>query len=277
MGVNRYMKPYSPFRYFFLDAYYKLCILADCTEGRGRLLYSWFLHYVDAILHVWWEMPGYTRTRTIKTIWGKFHFLGDLYSYLILNPSFERPDMEYFVNQVRRYLARGERILFLDIGANVGLYSVGLPIRVGGGNLTIHSFEPEPRYFEFLKTNISINGIKQVHLHNVALGVKHETVASKEFIWPGHPTKMVLFRVRKLDELLTNEYVDRFDRILIKIDIEGHEEEAIRGATKFFRIPKPMLIMVEDCVRPSVRKFMQSCGFSFVGRITPYNSFWKLH
>jgi len=273
------MKPYSPFRYFFLTIYYKLRILVDCTEGRGRLLYSEFLHYIDAIGHVWWEMPEYTKIRAITTIWGKFYFFGDLYSYLIMNPSFERPDMEYFVHRLRHFLKRGERILFLDIGANVGLYTVGLPTRVGKGKLTTHAFEPEPKYFSLLKKNIAGNNIQNIHLHHLALGDKNKTIESKEFLWPGHaiPKKKVIFDIRRLDDVMDREYVSRFDRVFIKIDIEGHEEEALRGASKFFRIKTPMLIMIEDCVRPSVQEFMQSNGFSFVGRMTPYNSFWELH
>ena len=269
------IKPYSGFRYLISAVYYKLRIFIDCSEGRGRLAYSEILHYIDGILGVWWEMPEFTKIRTITTIWGRFHFFGDLYSYLILNPSFERLDMEYFVKAIHMYLARGERILFLDLGANVGLYSVGVPLRVGGGNLDIHAFEPEPRYFKLLKLNISENKIKNVHLHNVALGTQNARVVSKEFVWPGHPLKKVLFRMRRLDTRISDAYLRRYDRVVMKIDIEGHEEEALRGAEKLFHVKIPMMLMIEDSVKPEVRKFLKARGFAYLGRVSPYNSFWE--
>jgi FkbM family methyltransferase len=220
-------------------------------------------------------MPDFTSVRTITTVWGRFHFFGDLYSYLILNPSFERPDMEFFVGEIGNYLDRKERILFLDLGTNVGLYAVGIPHRVGNGKFTIHAFEPEPGYFGLLQTNIKENKIKNIHLHNVALGSKNATVVSKEFVWPGHPVKTVKFRIRRLDGIFIESYLKQFDRIVMKIDIEGHEEEALLGSEKIFRLRIPTLLMVEDSVKPEVRKFLDTNGFTYKGRISPYNSYWE--
>lgn len=273
------MKPYSRVRYLLLAFYYKIRIPFDCSEGRLLLLYSELLHYIDALCHTWWEMPRFETVRTIKTLWGRFYFYGDLYSYLIMNPSFERADMEWLASYIKDGLGVHKRMLFLDIGANVGLYSVGLSTRLGKHALTIHAFEPEPRYFALLKKNITMNAVPHVVLHNIALGDKNMTVTSKEFLWPGHtiPTNEVKFTMRTLDDVLKLDYVSKFDQIIVKMDIEGHEEEALRGARAFARIKKPILLMIEDSVKPRVHKYLVSRGFTFVGRVSPYNSFWTLN
>jgi FkbM family methyltransferase len=273
------MKKYSAIRYYLLFIYYKIRIFFDCYEGRIALLYSEFLHLVDVLFHVWWEMPRFERVNSIRTIWGKFNFKGDLYSYLIMNPSFERPDMEYIVKQIKESVAKKERVLFLDIGANVGLYTVGLPTRIGKDVITIHAFEPEPEYFTLLKHNVDVNKIKQVHLHNIAIGDKEKIITANEFVWPGHaiPKKKVKYTVKRIDALFDKTYVDQFDRIYMKIDIEGHEEEALLGARELFKVDKPMVLIIEDAVKPSILSYLKKNDFRYRGKITPYNSFWDLH
>lgn len=273
------MKNYSRLRFYFLFLYYKLRIPFDCREGLGMVLLSEIIHLVDVVFHTWWEMPNYKATRFVSTIWGKFYFPGSLYIYLIMNPSFERPDMEYFLQRIEESLRKHERVLFLDIGANVGLYSVGMPTRVGKRKLTIHAFEPEPEYFSLLVKNTKANNISDIHVNNVALGNINGTVESKEFVWPGHevPKKKVKFRIRTLDSLVDDKYIADFDRIFIKMDIEGHEVEAFEGARSLLRSGKKIDLMIEDCFDPTIVRQLEDHGFRLITKITPYNSFWELN
>lgn len=272
------MKKYSPFFYYLQLCYYKIRIPFDCYEGRLRLILSEFIHAIDAIFKVWWEMPGYTVVRNIKTVWGKFYFPGTMYCYLIVNPSFERPDIEYLISRLKEYLLGGEKVAFFDIGANIGVYSVGLSNRLKTSALIIHAFEPESKYFSLLQKNVRINGVPNMYLHKMALGNRNGKMESDEFIWPGHPipVKKEVFPIHKLDDVLTGRDLSPFDRIVVKMDIEGHEAEALKGAKKFFRIKKPMLLLIEDCLHPDILRQLHSYGFRFLGKITPYNSFWEI-
>ncbi len=58
---------------------------------------------------------------------------------------------------------------FFDIGANVGYYSLLSSVIVGesGG---VYAFEPEFSNFKSLKTNIELNGFKNINLVNAAVG-----------------------------------------------------------------------------------------------------------
>lgn len=59
---------------------------------------------------------------------------------------------------------------FLDIGANIGKYSIKLSPHFK----QVHSFEPTPETNEILNYNITINGIKNVITHRLAAWNKQE-------------------------------------------------------------------------------------------------------
>jgi len=267
----------STIQYYLLFFYYKLRIFIDCTEGRFRLYLSELIHLIGAITKTPLEMPERNKIQTIETIWGKFRFIGDLCGYLIMNPSFERQDMEYFVTLMRRAIEKKENILFLDIGANVGLYSVGMSKYVNNNHMVTHAFEPYPVYHRLLLENIKTNKIKNIMVHHIALGDKNRTIKTTGFTASGDTVAktIVPLTIRTLDSVLSKKDIKQFDRIFIKIDIEGHEEEALRGSVKFLKCGKPILFMIEDCVNPSIIDYLQAHDFRFIKKITPYDSFWE--
>jgi FkbM family methyltransferase len=59
----------------------------------------------------------------------------------------------------------GEGLTILDIGANVGAFSLWASLRWPGS--TIHAFEPHPGTFAYLRRNLS--GLTNAVLHNVAV------------------------------------------------------------------------------------------------------------
>lgn len=60
-----------------------------------------------------------------------------------------------------------------DVGAHVGSYTVPLASHVGRTG-TIHAFEPFRLVFQMLIANVALNGISNVHGHQLALGEKEE-------------------------------------------------------------------------------------------------------
>jgi len=62
----------------------------------------------------------------------------------------------------------------LDVGGNIGLYTVLLSRLVGPAGRVI-SFEPDPALFALLRENCALNGCTNVEAHNLALGRRHQT------------------------------------------------------------------------------------------------------
>ncbi len=121
--------------------------------------------------------------------------------------------------------------LFIDVGANIGSYTVLASAHVGAKTISI---EPVPSTFENLVRNISINQIhEKVTAYRIALGSMKGTidftssldtwncVASKEE--PG----TIKVPVDTLDGILQNIETP----LLIKMDVEGFETEVLQGAS----------------------------------------------
>lgn len=60
-----------------------------------------------------------------------------------------------------------EGSVFLDLGANIGYYTVLASKRCGPGG-RVHAFEPEPGNFSLLERNVALNGCENVRLVHAA-------------------------------------------------------------------------------------------------------------
>lgn len=70
-------------------------------------------------------------------------------------------ETEILLSQLR------EGSVFLDLGANIGYYSVLASKRCGPGG-QVHAFEPEPVNFSLLERNVGLNGCENVRLVHAA-------------------------------------------------------------------------------------------------------------
>jgi FkbM family methyltransferase len=128
---------------------------------------------------------------------------------------------------------------FVDVGANWGYFTLLASSWVGAGGRVI-SLEPDPRLFRILRENVTRNSLAQVTTLQVAAAdVTGELTLQGCDIGGGNwgLSKLIdhakpvgaNFRVpaRPLDELLDDSGVEYVD--LLKMDIEGAEELALRG------------------------------------------------
>lgn len=135
--------------------------------------------------------------------------------------------------------------LFVDVGANVGSYTILASAHVGCDTIAI---EPIPATFEKLKNNILINHIDhKVKALNIGAGSKngvlHFTegldtvnhVAIKEETFT--TTEVV---VESLDQIVHERYP-----VLIKVDVEGFEKEVLDGATRLLANNNLQAIIIE--------------------------------
>jgi FkbM family methyltransferase len=147
----------------------------------------------------------------------------------------------------------GRRFEFVDIGANVGLFSL-LVASYAGVSARILAIEPEPENLTRLRFNMSLNPAIAIDVAGLALGEKAETVALDidRRDKGGTRTRPLAqgnggFRVecRPLLSVLREAGVSRIDAL--KIDVEGNEDAVL---VPFFReAPQslwPDLIIVED-------------------------------
>ncbi len=155
------------------------------------------------------------------------------------------------------FLREGD--LFLDIGANVGSFTV---LASGVCRANTWSFEPDPGTAGHLRRNIAVNGIEGlVTVHQCALGPTegetHFTVGRdcmNKVAAPGDGNVRVV-RQEPLDKL-----VGAAQPIMIKMDVEGYEEEVPRGAQAL--LANPCLKVIElETVSPACDSMLLRNGF----------------
>ncbi|MDQ6478359.1 FkbM family methyltransferase [Dyadobacter sp. LHD-138] len=163
---------------------------------------------------------------------------------------------------------------FVDVGANIGVYSVLASGITGAKSL---SFEPIPSTFANLKRNINYNNLQdKTELFNLGVGDKEETLVFSNTLDAinhvindntfGGPVTEV--PVNSLDNLLKGKNIN-----LLKIDVEGFEANVINGATSTLERPELKVIIMETNGLSDQYEFGQNyihdklLGLGFV----PYN------
>ena len=139
---------------------------------------------------------------------------------------------------------------FLDIGANVGSYTV---LAAGVSKATVLAFEPDPLTAVALKRNIEVNDLSErVTIYNVALGNRNGEVKftrgldTVNHVVTTDESNTRTVQMRQLDTLIGSHRPT-----MIKIDVEGHEDEVIRGAEAV--LSDDMLKVIElETVTPGI-------------------------
>jgi FkbM family methyltransferase len=129
--------------------------------------------------------------------------------------------------------------VFVDVGANWGYYTLAAAHLIGSAGRVV-AFEPEPRLFALLSSNIAINALGQVVQRPVAVGASVERMPFSAFKaddgnWGvsravGHDRAMTVdFETDSvpLDAALDAASVDVVQ--LVKIDVEGAETGVLAG------------------------------------------------
>jgi FkbM family methyltransferase len=135
--------------------------------------------------------------------------------------------------------------LFVDVGANVGAYTVLASAAAGAETM---AFEPVPATFALLARNVRLNGCEAlVDLRNAGLGDVPGTGrvttgrGAENHVVAGTPSEPAVETVlHRLDDVL-GERPARF----LKIDVEGFEQRVLRGSVRTLACPELLGVLVE--------------------------------
>jgi FkbM family methyltransferase len=144
---------------------------------------------------------------------------------------------------LQRFLRSGD--IFFDVGANAGAYAV----LAGGIGCEVTAIEPIPQTFAKLTENISLNlKVGDINALNVAVssapGVLRMTTgfgSGNHILNPGEQADSVEVAVTTLDILTRDGHAPTF----IKMDVEGHEVEVLKGALSTLRSSRLTGLLVE--------------------------------
>lgn len=149
--------------------------------------------------------------------------------------------------------------LFLDIGANIGSYTV---LASGVCGATTWAFEPDPGTAKSLRRNIALNTLEaRVVVHEVALGEADGTVQfttgldTVNHVVTDATTGGREVPLRRLDSLIGTARP-----VMIKMDVEGYEEPALRGARAVLETESLKVVEIET-ISPEIVQCLTDRAF----------------
>lgn len=163
---------------------------------------------------------------------------------VFLYDDFERAELEFAVRQA----GRGGTVL--DVGANIGLYTAACATPAARARGSVIAVEPGPATFAKLTGTCRQLGLRNVTLVQAAAGPAdgtaflvcdpagpdvHQHLADARAHSARH---LIEVETRRLDDL-----TDAAAVTLLKIDVEGHEAQALHGARRILENGQARLIV----------------------------------
>ena len=261
----------------FSKLIYKILKLIDnvLIAVTKRSFLIWFKDFLEVDAYKKVKINGYKK----KEI--KFFTPNYLTNWLVDDFYRKEPETIEWINSFK---TSTEEIIFWDIGANLGLYSIYAAAK--HEKIKIISFEPSTSNLRILSRNISINNLQdKIMINQLPLGNK--------------PFNFLPFRERKFGEGESNNSFDsetNFEgkhlnsensykllgtsinslleqKILeipnyIKIDVDGLEHFILEGASNYLNHPNIKSLQIElneNYINQfeAVKKIMKDSGFKF--------------
>lgn len=154
-----------------------------------------------------------------------------------------------------------DNAIILDIGANIGSHTLYWAKERQAKK--IYSFEPFKRMFDILKKNIELNSLEDtVTIFNV--GLSDEVVhASPNVVFEGNLGGTSFVKNNSGESLLkpldSFEFEEKID--LVKIDVEGHEVQVLKGAVNTLKKHRPIIVIETFTNKAAVDDILSKLGY----------------
>lgn len=122
-----------------------------------------------------------------------------------------------------------------DIGANTGVYS--LVAKAVNPESNVYAFEPEAMFFDCLQKNIDLNNF-DIHSYRKAISDLDGEVVIEDY---SGKTESLKVECVTLDSFIKQNNITGIE--LIKIDVEKHEPQVLKGFSEYIKVFKPTLLI----------------------------------
>jgi FkbM family methyltransferase len=185
------------------------------------------------------------KDRIIQTSVGKFFCRKNTNDFQFANFRYEWGVKKFILNHIHEYS------VFIDAGSCTGDYAILLT----NYNIRSIAFEPIAANYQVLIKNLELNNmIRKVKAFQVGLGDENKLVSFKfdqvntgaSHLNKEDPKVGCQVELRQFDSFLTELNLDKNEKILFKMDVEGMEPEVLKGAANFIRQYPNITFVLEE-------------------------------
>ena len=164
----------------------------------------------------------------------------------------------------KRYIRPGT--VALDVGANLGIHTLVMSLCVSPDGY-VHSFEALKHIFERHVENLALNSVTNVNPHNHAIGAESGAVnfdanladfnIGKGRVNEGGTVQVQMVVLDEFEKSLGDLTIS-----LIKIDIEGQELNALKGAQSLLKKHYPVIVCEFNAHKYGLHELLDLIPFS---------------
>ncbi len=168
----------------------------------------------------------------------------------------------------------GGKSVFLDIGANIGSYSVSMMDICD----EVIAFEPHPYTAKRCKMNFLLNNVDDLNVKQLALSNEIGTVHFSDFGGSSTINHIVEngdieVEVTTLDNFVKENDFNSNDSFVLKVDVEGFEKQVFEGGKEFLISYDIKGIIFECFSQDEVFEVLKSYGYKDIKKLSENNYF----
>lgn len=166
---------------------------------------------------------------------------------------------------------------FVDVGSNVGYYSLKIALENKAKDVKVIAIEAHPETYSAFLKNIECNGLEGIITINKAVADKKQDMVmyerrTNDGVWmTGNSSLYVTFggeepisvQCDTLDSILAGHKVD-----VLKMDIEGAEVMALAGASRVLKELRKIVVEIHGDNLAAVQSILKKEGFEIT--VIPY-------
>jgi len=164
--------------------------------------------------------------------------------------------------------------MFLDIGSNIGSYSVSMMDLCDD----IIAFEPHPftskrSKMNFLLNNVDESKVKQLALSNEVGKIHFSDYGGSSTINHIIDSGGIEVKVTTLDKFAEDNHFSVNDNYIIKVDVEGFEQQVFEGGKNFLTNFNIKGIVFECFSKDGVFNVLKNYGYNNIKKLSENNYF----
>ena len=163
--------------------------------------------------------------------------------------------------------------MFLDIGANIGSYSVSMMDICDD----IIAFEPHPYTAKRSKMNFLLNNFEESKVKQIALSNESGKIYFSDYGGSStvnhiiDSTNGIEVDVTTLDDFIIQNNFSEEKNYIIKVDVEGFEQQVFEGGKNFLTTYNIKGIVFECFSKDGVFDILSNYGFNTIEKLSENN------